>query len=239
MSTNNKTLTTEQLRHFYEAEYIALTIIRMVTRYTDIKGINQLQEELEKLFIKAGYQIKPFDAKFEALQAIAISRVERKLEQLSDSGDNATAQPNTQDLSSLLDGNVNGENIIASLLEAINSQGKPSYTAASEASSAAPDVKSLIEGLFNGGLEEYLKENPCTNPNCPVHGKNNKPANNPKDYSITPAEVEALRNTKSADEWSKVNAGILKRRDGNKPPDWTEKVIASGVVSDAVKQWNL
>lgn len=56
--------------------------------------------------------------------------------------------------------------------------------------------------------------------------------------SLTPEFLEKLRSTKSSQEWSNLVQPMLAETKGNNyPPDWWEKVMASGLASEAEKNW--
>jgi len=48
---------------------------------------------------------------------------------------------------------------------------------------------------------------------------------------------EHLLATKSGDEWSVLVKGMLAKNGGEYPPDWFEKVMASGVTAQCEKNW--
>lgn len=54
---------------------------------------------------------------------------------------------------------------------------------------------------------------------------------------LTPTFLTALRNTKSAAEWSALCKGVVPNSNGDYPPDWFEKVMASGLQAEACKNW--
>ena len=55
--------------------------------------------------------------------------------------------------------------------------------------------------------------------------------------NITDKELEKLKATKTVNEWNSTCNEIKKARAGNYPPDWFEKVIISGLISDAKNNW--
>lgn len=102
------------------------------------------------------------------------------------------------------------------------------------ASGDPAQLLSAILGTFVGQT--------CGDPNCTNCGsQEGETASTDGAHLITPLtneEINTLAQTKTANEWSEVSAGIANKRGGNLPPDWQEKVIASGVVADAAKRWS-
>jgi len=49
--------------------------------------------------------------------------------------------------------------------------------------------------------------------------------------------IDSLLATKSGDEWSVLVKGMLAKNGGEYPPDWFEKVMASGVTAQCEKNW--
>lgn len=55
--------------------------------------------------------------------------------------------------------------------------------------------------------------------------------------NITEEELQALRETRNADDWSRVCNQIKTARRGAYPPDWWPKVMASGLVEEIRQSW--
>jgi len=85
-------------------------------------------------------------------------------------------------------------------------------------------IAPLLLGLLGGGLSEnegpFEQEQGLT-----------------AEDRITQRELNALANTKSQEEWSKVEEAIKGARDGYYPEDWFEKVINSGLAEKVQANW--
>lgn len=54
---------------------------------------------------------------------------------------------------------------------------------------------------------------------------------------LTSEFLAKLRATKNAEEWSVLVRGMLASNGGDYPPDWFEKVMASGLTAECEKNW--
>jgi len=54
---------------------------------------------------------------------------------------------------------------------------------------------------------------------------------------LTALELGLLEQAASAKEWDEVCDLIKEERGGSYPPDWFEKVLASGLAADVMLSW--
>lgn len=56
--------------------------------------------------------------------------------------------------------------------------------------------------------------------------------------NLTDAELRALDTSRSGEEWSVAVKAVKAARDGEYPPDWYQRVLASGVAARAERRWD-
>lgn len=54
---------------------------------------------------------------------------------------------------------------------------------------------------------------------------------------LTDAELEALSASKSEEEWNKICDDVKRARGGGYPPDWYQRVLASGLATKMQIEW--
>ena len=55
--------------------------------------------------------------------------------------------------------------------------------------------------------------------------------------NLTDSEMVKLENTKSAVEWNMACDDIKRARGGQYPPDWFDRIVVSGQMSRALRNW--
>lgn len=50
---------------------------------------------------------------------------------------------------------------------------------------------------------------------------------------LSKEEFDRLNNSQTADEWNTICDEVKKKRGGHYPPDWYQKIIASGLAGKA------
>jgi hypothetical protein len=55
--------------------------------------------------------------------------------------------------------------------------------------------------------------------------------------NLTEAEMIELKNTTNESEWNAVCDKIKAARKGSYPPDWFNKVLLTGVISEIAAKW--
>lgn len=50
-------------------------------------------------------------------------------------------------------------------------------------------------------------------------------------------ELAKLKTAKTEKQWDRICAEIRKARNGRQPPDWWERVVASGVAREVASSW--